>query len=159
MQYWQLSPFIVVEVRLFPQQGEYAIRPFLRLVYCSLPFGCYWFNLLTCVVFRLLQGWWNLYTMSKSKHQLIVCLPCIQCLLDEGNSHIIALIHLVNIWIKYLSFLRGHVTKDIPKAGSPLYTVKAYVPVIDANGFETDLRTHTQGQAFSQQMFDHWQVI
>ncbi|CAG8607055.1 8109_t:CDS:10 [Paraglomus brasilianum] len=54
---------------------------------------------------------------------------------------------------------RGHVTKDIPKAGSPLYTVKAYVPVIDANGFETDLRTHTQGQAFSQQMFDHWQIV
>ncbi|KAI8057091.1 P-loop containing nucleoside triphosphate hydrolase protein [Syncephalis plumigaleata] len=54
---------------------------------------------------------------------------------------------------------RGHVTQDIPKAGSPLYTVKAYIPVIDANGFETDLRTHTQGQAFSQQLFDHWQVV
>jgi translation elongation factor EF-G len=53
---------------------------------------------------------------------------------------------------------RGHVTQDIPKAGSPLYTVKAYIPVIEANGFETDLRTHTQGQAFCQQMFDHWQV-
>ena len=34
---------------------------------------------------------------------------------------------------------RGHVTQDIPKAGSPLYTVKALIPVIDANGFETDL--------------------
>jgi hypothetical protein len=55
-------------------------------------------------------------------------------------------------------FYRGHVTQDIPKAGSPLYTVKAYIPVIEANGFETDLRTHTQGQAFCQQMFDHWQV-
>ncbi|CAG8593374.1 16314_t:CDS:10 [Rhizophagus irregularis] len=54
---------------------------------------------------------------------------------------------------------RGHVTQDIPKAGSPLYTVKAYIPVIEANGFETDLRTHTQGQAFCQQMFDHWQII
>ncbi|KAF6748416.1 Calreticulin family-domain-containing protein [Ephemerocybe angulata] len=40
---------------------------------------------------------------------------------------------------------RGHVTQDIPKAGSPLYTVKALIPVIDANGFETDLRTATQG--------------
>ncbi|KAF0462937.1 P-loop containing nucleoside triphosphate hydrolase protein [Gigaspora margarita] len=54
---------------------------------------------------------------------------------------------------------RGHVTQDIPKAGSPLYTVKAYIPVIEANGFETDLRTHTQGQAFCQQMFDHWQIV
>ncbi|KAG4302200.1 hypothetical protein PCK1_001472 [Pneumocystis canis] len=54
---------------------------------------------------------------------------------------------------------RGHVTQDIPKAGSPLYTIKALLPVIDASGFETDLRTHTQGQAFCQQIFDHWQVV
>ncbi|KAM0750354.1 P-loop containing nucleoside triphosphate hydrolase protein [Meredithblackwellia eburnea MCA 4105] len=53
---------------------------------------------------------------------------------------------------------RGHVTKDIPKPGSPLYTVQAYVPVVDANGFETDLRTHTQGQAFCLQTFDHWSI-
>ncbi|KAI0323071.1 Calreticulin family-domain-containing protein [Amylostereum chailletii] len=54
---------------------------------------------------------------------------------------------------------RGHVTQDIPKAGSPLYTVKALIPVIDANGFETDLRTATQGQAFCVQMFDHWSIV
>ncbi|KAJ3158771.1 U5 small nuclear ribonucleoprotein component [Geranomyces michiganensis] len=54
---------------------------------------------------------------------------------------------------------RGHVTQDLPKPGSPLYTVKAYIPVIDSAGFETDLRTHTQGQAFCQQMFDHWQIV
>ncbi|KAH9823824.1 P-loop containing nucleoside triphosphate hydrolase protein [Melampsora americana] len=54
---------------------------------------------------------------------------------------------------------RGHVTQDIPKPGSPLYTVKAYIPVIDANGFETDLRTHTQGQSFCLQTFDHWSIV
>ena len=54
---------------------------------------------------------------------------------------------------------RGHVTQDTPKAGSPLYTVKALIPVIDANGFETDLRTATQGQAFCQQVFDHWSIV
>ena len=54
---------------------------------------------------------------------------------------------------------RGHVTQDIPKAGSPLYTVKALIPVIDANGFETDLRTATQGQAFCSQVFDHWSIV
>ena len=53
---------------------------------------------------------------------------------------------------------RGHVTKDIPKPGSPLYTVQAYIPVVDSNGFETDLRTHTQGQAFCLQTFDHWSI-
>ncbi|KZS93540.1 Calreticulin-domain-containing protein [Sistotremastrum niveocremeum HHB9708] len=54
---------------------------------------------------------------------------------------------------------RGHVTQDLPKAGSPLYTIKALIPVIDANGFETDLRTATQGQAFCLQVFDHWSVV
>lgn len=54
---------------------------------------------------------------------------------------------------------RGHVTQDLPKPGSPLYTIKALIPAIDSFGFETDLRTHTQGQAFCQQIFDHWQVI
>ena len=43
---------------------------------------------------------------------------------------------------------RGHVTSDQPIAGSPLYTIKAFIPAIDSFGFETDLRTHTQGQAF-----------
>ncbi len=41
---------------------------------------------------------------------------------------------------------------DVSKAGSPLYTIKAYIPVIDSFGFETDLRTHTQGQAFCLQV-------
>ncbi|GJJ77654.1 116 kDa U5 small nuclear ribonucleoprotein component [Entomortierella parvispora] len=54
---------------------------------------------------------------------------------------------------------RGHVLRDIPKAGSPLYTVHAVIPVIESFGFETDLRTHTQGQAFAQQMFDTWQIV
>lgn len=77
---------------------------------------------------------------------------------------------------------RGHVTKDIPKPGSPLYTVQAYIPVVDSNGFEVDLRStstlrsigflswrvliehsfvvpaHTHGQAFCVQTFDHWSI-
>ncbi|XP_077296150.1 116 kDa U5 small nuclear ribonucleoprotein component [Arctopsyche grandis] len=54
---------------------------------------------------------------------------------------------------------RGHVTQDAPVAGSPLYTIKAFVPAIDSFGFETDLRTHTQGQAFCLQVFHHWQIV
>lgn len=54
---------------------------------------------------------------------------------------------------------RGHVTEDIPLAGSPLYTVKAFIPAIDSFGFETDLRTHTQGQAFCLSVFHHWQIV
>ena len=53
---------------------------------------------------------------------------------------------------------RGHVTQDAPIPGSPLYIIKAFLPAIDSFGFETDLRTHTQGQAFCLSVFHHWQV-
>ena len=49
-------------------------------------------------------------------------------------------------------------TQDAPIPGSPLYAIKAFLPAIDSFGFETDLRTHTQGQAFSLSVFHHWQV-
>ena len=55
-------------------------------------------------------------------------------------------------------YCRGHVTQDAPVPGSPLYTIKAFIPAIDSFGFETDLRTHTQGQAFCLSVFNHWQV-
>ncbi|KAF4037532.1 Elongation factor G [Phytophthora infestans] len=58
-----------------------------------------------------------------------------------------------------LSRRRGHITHDAPKAGSPLYTVRGFVPVIESFGLETDLRVFTQGQAFLTQVFDHWAVV
>jgi 116 kDa U5 small nuclear ribonucleoprotein component len=57
-----------------------------------------------------------------------------------------------------LSKRRGHVTADIPKPGTPIFIVKAFLPVIESFGFETDLRYHTQGQAFCLSVFNHWQV-
>ncbi|KAG1326729.1 110 kDa U5 small nuclear ribonucleoprotein component CLO [Cocos nucifera] len=58
-----------------------------------------------------------------------------------------------------LSRRRGHVTADVPKPGTPVYVVKAYLPVIESFGFETDLRYHTQGQAFCLSVFDHWAIV
>lgn len=54
---------------------------------------------------------------------------------------------------------RGHVTQDAPIPGSPLYIIKAFIPAIDSFGFETDLRTHTQGQSFCLSVFHHWQIV
>lgn len=54
---------------------------------------------------------------------------------------------------------RGHVTQDAPVPGSPMYTIKAFLPAIDSFGFETDLRTHTQGQTFCLSLFHHWQIV
>ncbi|KAH3767175.1 110 kDa U5 small nuclear ribonucleoprotein component CLO [Pelomyxa schiedti] len=61
--------------------------------------------------------------------------------------------------VTVLSRRRGYVTAENPRPGTPLYTLKAFVPVIDSFGFETDLRTHTQGQAFCLSVFDHWAVV
>lgn len=54
---------------------------------------------------------------------------------------------------------RGHVVSSVPKPGTPLYTLQAMLPLIENFGFETDLRTHTQGQAFSVSVFDHWEIV
>jgi len=54
---------------------------------------------------------------------------------------------------------RGHVISETAKPGSPLYSVRANIPSIDSFGFETDLRTHTSGQAFSLNVFDHWEIL
>ncbi|KAL6331552.1 hypothetical protein AAG906_011492 [Vitis piasezkii] len=58
-----------------------------------------------------------------------------------------------------LSRRRGHVTADVPQPGTPAYIVKAFLPVIESFGFETDLRYHTQGQAFCASVFDHWAIV
>lgn len=58
-----------------------------------------------------------------------------------------------------LSKRRGHVTKDAPKPGTPFYVIHALLPVIESWGFETDLRYHTQGQAFCLTVFDHWSIV
>jgi U5 small nuclear ribonucleoprotein component len=43
--------------------------------------------------------------------------------------------------------------------GTPLYSVKGLIPVIDSFGFETDLRIHTQGQATVSLVFDRWSLV
>ncbi|KAL9228778.1 hypothetical protein vseg_004322 [Gypsophila vaccaria] len=58
-----------------------------------------------------------------------------------------------------ISRRRGHVTADVPQPGTPAYLVKAFLPVIESFGFETDLRYHTQGQAFCSSVFDHWDTV
>ncbi len=54
---------------------------------------------------------------------------------------------------------RGHVIASHPRAGTPLHSVQAYVPLIDSFGFETDLRARTYGMAFCMSTFDHWAVV
>lgn len=52
---------------------------------------------------------------------------------------------------------RGHVFEENQVAGTPMFQVKAYLPVMESFGFTADLRSNTGGQAFPQCVFDHWQ--
>eukprot|EP01127_Copromyxa_protea_P024743 TRINITY_DN9903_c0_g1_i2.p1 TRINITY_DN9903_c0_g1~~TRINITY_DN9903_c0_g1_i2.p1 ORF type:complete len:332 (-),score=45.21 TRINITY_DN9903_c0_g1_i2:23-1018(-) len=55
--------------------------------------------------------------------------------------------------------LRGYVTDEQPKEGSPLLTVKAHIPVLESFGFSASLRGATGGRAFPQLLFSHWQPV
>lgn len=65
----------------------------------------------------------------------------------------------ISVIYTVLAKRRGHVTADVPKPGTPIFIVKAFLPVMESFGFETDLRYHTQGQAFCLTVFDHWQIV
>ncbi|KAH8957047.1 hypothetical protein BDL97_07G072000 [Sphagnum fallax] len=54
---------------------------------------------------------------------------------------------------------RGHVFEEIQQPGTPLYNIKAYLPVIESFGFSGTLRAATSGQAFPQAVFDHWEML
>lgn len=54
---------------------------------------------------------------------------------------------------------RGHVFEEAQRPGTPLYNIKAYLPVNESFGFVADLRSNTAGQAFPQSVFDHYQVL
>lgn len=54
---------------------------------------------------------------------------------------------------------RGHVIAEEQRPGTPLYQVKAYLPVLESFGFTADLRSQTSGQAFPQCIFSHWQIL
>ena len=54
---------------------------------------------------------------------------------------------------------RGHVFSEEQRPGTPLFTIKAYLPVNESFGFTADLRASTGGQAFPQMVFDHWQLL
>lgn len=53
---------------------------------------------------------------------------------------------------------RGQVNSEEQRPGTPMFTIKAYLPVNESFGFTSDLRQATQGQAFPQCVFDHWEV-
>ncbi|KAI8084892.1 elongation factor 2 [Halteromyces radiatus] len=54
---------------------------------------------------------------------------------------------------------RGVVFSEEQRPGTPMMTIKAYLPINESFGFNGDLRAATSGQAFPQCVFDHWEAM
>jgi len=121
------------------------------------------------VKFRLLQAIIANEVVARNPAQLIPATRrvCYSSMLTAGprlmepvySVEIICPADCVAAVYTLLARRRGHVTEDAPKPASPLFTLKAFIPVLDSFGFEVDLRTFTQGQAFCLSMFDHWETM
>ncbi|OLL25224.1 Elongation factor 2 [Neolecta irregularis DAH-3] len=58
-----------------------------------------------------------------------------------------------------LSKRRGIVFQEMQRPGTPLFNIKAYLPVNESFKFDEELRSQTGGQAFPQSVFSHWQDL
>ncbi|KAK7455739.1 translation elongation factor 2 [Stygiomarasmius scandens] len=54
---------------------------------------------------------------------------------------------------------RGQVFSEEQRVGTPMFMIKAYVPVSESFGLNGELRGATAGQAFPQLVFDHWELM
>lgn len=54
---------------------------------------------------------------------------------------------------------RGTPLSDGPVPGTPLFSFRGLVPVLDSFGLEADIRGLTLGAAYIVQVFDHWAVV
>lgn len=59
-----------------------------------------------------------------------------------------------NTQVNWLEFI-----PPVPDAGTPMFMVRANLPVNESFGFTADLRSNTGGQAFPQCIFDHWKIM
>ncbi|KAG8796445.1 Elongation factor 2 [Ceratobasidium sp. 428] len=54
---------------------------------------------------------------------------------------------------------RGQILSEEQRPGTHIFTVKAYLPVVESFGFDADIREATQSQAFPQSVLDHWDTV
>lgn len=58
-----------------------------------------------------------------------------------------------------MSQRRGHVFEEEQQPGTPMMHLKAYLPVSESFGFNSDLGKATGGKAFPQMVFSHWAIF
>lgn len=60
---------------------------------------------------------------------------------------------------KVLALKRGQVISEEQRPGTPMFTVKGYLPIAESFGFINELRAATGGQAFATLSMDHWEAV
>merc|ERR1712008_87558 len=98
--------------------------------------------------------------------------PMVQIFSEESGEHIIAGAGELHLEICLKDLEEDHACVPIVKSdpvvsyretvteeSSVMCLSKAYLPVNESFGFDSDLRAATGGQAFPQCCFDHWQTI
>lgn len=65
-------------------------------------------------------------------------------------------LEVMNVLQKFIEMRRGYILGKERIEGTPLWIVKGMIPVIDSVGLETELRLSTQGMAYPQMIFHHW---
>jgi len=78
--------------------------------------------------------------------------PIFMCQIAAPSQALGAVYHTLNQ-------RRGEIIEETKLEGCPLHLVKAYLPVAESFGFSSVLQENTHGQAFPQNVFDHWQPI
>jgi elongation factor 2 len=66
---------------------------------------------------------------------------------------------LVGSIYNVMSMRRGNVFDEGEGSAGGVSQMKAYLPVAESFGFSKSLAEATSGAAFSQLMFDHWQLL
>lgn len=54
---------------------------------------------------------------------------------------------------------RANIIAEDMKEGTPIFTIRAHLPVVESFGFATDLRKTTSGAAHPQLVFSHYQAL
>lgn len=115
---------------------------------------------LHAVVSATLHVYW-LPLVSKSRCTLVRpdLTAAINCILTPPTVEIQCPENAIGGIYSVLNRRRGQVFSEEQRPGTPMFMVKAYLPVMESFGFNSDLRSQTAGQAFPQCVMDHWELM
>ena len=99
----------------------------------------------------------RLYLLVRSYESCACLLPCRAA--SPPRSPLVCFLQALGGIYSVLNQKRGQVFEEAQRPGTPIFNLKAYLPVVESFGFTSTLRAATSGQAFPQSVFDHWEIM